>query len=434
MSLLGAMNTAISGLNSQSAAFGNISDDIANSQTVGFKGVDTSFLNYITTSTATENAPGAVVALPNYTNTVQGAITQSDDPLALAISGAGFFSVSQPATITSNSTAFDTQDYFTRAGDFQMNSQGYLVNSAGYYLNGWLATSSNTIDKTVIAPIQISQTIDQPVATSNVTLSANLPPGGNTSSTDVSTQIPVTSNVSVYDAEGNSHQLTLSFTSAGADSNNWTVSVTDDSGNTIGTGTLTFGPDGTLSSVTQNGTVQNTTGNAASLTLDTLYASPGTSGTTQTINLNLGNIGSTNGLTQFAGAAYSLNGISQDGVPPGSFSSVTMETSGQVVVNYNNGQSRTVAQVPITTFNSPDALQNQNGAAFTATNGSGDPLAQSAGASGAGQLVTSSVEQSNVDIATQFSNLIVAQQAYSANAKMVTTMSQMMQITIDMKQ
>jgi flagellar hook protein FlgE len=111
-----------------------------------------------------------------------------------------------------------------------------------------------------------------------------------------------------------------------------------------------------------------------------------------------------------------------------------METSGQVVVNYNNGQSRTVAQVPITTFNSPDALQNQNGAAFTATNGSGDPLAQSAGASGAGQLVTSSVEQSNVDIATQFSNLIVAQQAYSANAKMVTTMSQMMQITIDMKQ
>ena len=87
MSLLGALNTAVSGLSSQTASFGNISDNVANSQTVGFKGVDTMFKNYLTTSTATENDPGTVVAAPQYTNAVQGTITQSTNSLALAISG-----------------------------------------------------------------------------------------------------------------------------------------------------------------------------------------------------------------------------------------------------------------------------------------------------------------------------------------------------------
>jgi flagellar hook protein FlgE len=197
---------------------------------------------------------------------------------------------------------------------------------------------------------------------------------------------------------------------------------------------MTFAANGTLASLTQGANTQSTAGSAATLALTTNYAAAGAAGTTQSINLNLGNIGGTDGLTQFAGTSYALRGISQDGVPPGSFSSVTMETSGNVIVNYNNGQSRTIAQVPLVTFNAPDSLQRQNGASFTSTSASGNPLAQEAGTNGAGALVTNSDEQSNVDIATQFSGLIVAQQAYSANAKMVTTMSQMMQTTIDMKQ
>ena len=433
MSLLGAMNTAISGLNSQSAAFGNISDNIANSQTVGFKGVDTNFIDYITTSTATQNAPVAVVARPEYTNTVQGTVTQSTNPLALAIAGGGFFSVSQATSGAGAPATFDTRQYFTRAGDFQMNSGGYLVNSAGDYLNGWLAAPNGTLNKTNITPIRVSQTIDQPVATSNVTLSANLPPGGYTSATDTTTQIPVASNVSVYDAQGQAHQLTLSFTSAGVNSNAWNLAIADESGSTVGTGALTFGPDGTLTSLTQGGTTQSTAGVAVNLALSTAYAFPGAAGATQTINLNLGNIGATDGLTQFAGNSYALRGINQDGVPPGSFSSVTTDTSGSIIVNYDNGQSRTIARVPVVTFNAPDALQRQNGASFTPTLNSGNPLAQEASSNGAGALVTSSDEQSNVDIASQFSHLIVAQQAYSANAKMVTTMSDLMQTTIDMK-
>ena len=90
MSLLGAMNTAISGLTAQSAAFGNISDNVANSQTTGYKEVETSFVDYLTTSTTAVNDPGAVVAQPDYLNNIQGTITQVTNPLALAIAGPGF--------------------------------------------------------------------------------------------------------------------------------------------------------------------------------------------------------------------------------------------------------------------------------------------------------------------------------------------------------
>ena len=103
-------------------------------------------------------------------------------------------------------------------------------------------------------------------------------------------------------------------------------------------------------------------------------------------------------------------------------------------VNYDNGQTRTIAQVPLITFNNPNGLQRQNGQSFTATLDSGTPLAEAASTNGAGNLVTGSVEGSNVDIATEFSKLIVAQQAYTASAKMVTTAQAMLQTTINMKQ
>ncbi len=313
------------------------------------------------------------------------------------------------------------QPYFTRAGDFQLDKNGYLVNSEGDYLNGWSINAAGQVDQTSLQPIQVNQAAAAPVATSTLDLSANLPPSAGTT--------PTTSTVTIYDAQGQSHQLTFTFTSSGT--NDWTLGVTDDSGNTIGTAALTFAPDGTLASVTQGGTSTSTAGAPATLNLNTVY--PVNGGGTQQVQLSLGAIGQTTGLTQFAGSDYSVRGITQNGVPPGSFSGITTTTSGAIVANYDNGQSRTIAQVPIITFASPDSLQRQNGAAFTATLASGDPLAQDAGTNGAGSIVTSSVEASNVDISSEFSKLIVAQRAYSANAKIVTTADDMLQDTIDMK-
>ena len=121
-------------------------------------------------------------------------------------------------------------------------------------------------------------------------------------------------------------------------------------------------------------------------------------------------------------------------MPQGSFSNVSIDDSGNVVVNYTNGESKTVAQVPVTTFNAPDALQSQNGQAYTATAASGTPLTNATGSNGAGSLVVGSTEDSNVDIATEFTKLITAQEAYSANAKVVTTADQLATTTINMKQ
>jgi flagellar hook protein FlgE len=433
MSLFGALNTSVSGLSAQSSAFGNISDNVANSQTVGFKAVDTSFIDYLTTSTAQQNEPGAVITRPAYTNNVQGTITQSNDPLAMAIAGQGFFAVSEQNGTVPGSTdpTFSPQTYYTRAGDFQMDKSGYLVNSAGEYLQGWNVDPTTGIaNQSQLAPIQVTQTQFNPVATSAVSLSANLP-------TTVAAGTPVSSQVDVYDSLGNSHTVTLNWTQSAA--NDWTVSLTspDATPATIGSAEVQFGTNGvaagtigSFGTVSGGVTAAGFSANApANLTLNTNFGSGA-----QTITLNMGNFGQANGVTQFAGNTYSLRNITQNGVPPGSFTGITMTTAGDVVANYNNGQSQTVAQVPVITFAAPDALQRQNGQAFTATTDSGNAIAQSANTNGAGGLVTGSVEGSNVDIATEFSKLIVAQQAYGANAKMLTTAQQLLQTTIDMKQ
>ncbi|HET7883007.1 MAG TPA: flagellar hook protein FlgE [Acetobacteraceae bacterium] len=446
MSLFGAMNTAISGLNAQSNAFGNISDNVANAQTVGYKRVDTSFIDFLTTSTASVNDPGSVVAKPQYVNNVQGTVTQSDNPLSLAIAGQGFFAVSHKIGETNNVPTFSTQKYYTRAGDFQMDKNVFLVNSADEALNGWpVDTVTGAVNQNTMQPIQVTQTVYNPVATTQVTLSANLPA---TPSVDT-TQTPITSDIDVYDALGTVHKVTLSWTQLANGS--WTVNVSVPNANSAqpatdcGTAQITFGdptatppvPEGTVDDVEQApapaAQLVNVSGPYQQNQPAYLQFSADFGSGAQTIQLNLGNYGGSDGVTQYAGTDYTLRGLTQNGVPPGSFASVTMQANGNIVVNYDNGQSRVIYKVPLITFNDPDQLQRQDGQSFTATLDSGTPLAEAASTNGAGNLVVESVEGSNVDIATEFSKLIVAQRAYTANTKMVTTADDMLQQTIDMK-
>jgi flagellar hook protein FlgE len=439
MSIFGAMNSAISGLTSQSDAFGNISENVANSQTVGYKRVDTSFIDFLTTSTATENQPGAVAARPDYVNDVQGAITSTDSPLNLAIAGHGFFAVSQTTGQVGGIPTFNPQQFYSRAGDFSLNSQGYLVNSSGQYLNGWPANPvTGVVNQNALAPIQVNQTALNPVATQNVTLSANLPatPAAGTGTL----ASPISSDITVYDSLGTAHTVTLGWSQNAAD--DWTVTITAPDAQTpaVGTADVQFGPTLTGNAVPAGTIGQITGGNPvtaagyAAGTPASVQMSMNFGEGPQAVTLDLGTYGSSNGVTQYAGTAYDLQGISQDGVPPGSFSGVTTQANGNVVVNYNNGQTRTIAQVPLVTFNAPNSLQGQNGQSFTSTTSSGTPLADAVNTNGAGSLVVSSVEGSNVDIATEFSQLIIAQQAYSANAKVVTTANDLLQATINMKQ
>lgn len=427
MSLFGAMSTAISGLNAQSAAFTNISDNTANSQTVGYKGVDTNFVDYLTTSSVTQNQSGSVVTRPDYLNELQGTVQQSTDPLAMAIDGQGFFAVSeQNGSTATGAPQFQAQQYYTRAGDFQQDKNGYLVNSAGEYLNGWAVDpTTGVLNTSTLAPIQVTQTQFQPVATSTVSLLANVPATPSATSN-------LTSTVQIYDATGTAHELDTTWAQTSA--NNWTLTLSSPDNQpaaTIGTVNVTFNANGTLASLagaTGNVAVSGTATSAA------ITLTPTFSGTAQPIALNLGTYGSSNGVTQFAGTDYDLHSITQDGSPPGSFTGISISATGLVSANYDNGQSVTLAEVPVMTFQDADALQRQNGQAFTGTAGSGVAISQTQGQNGAGSLVVGSVEGSNVDIATQLSNLIVAQQAYGANAKVIATANQMLQTTLDIKQ
>lgn len=425
MSIFGAMNTAVSGLTAQSDAFTNISDDVANSQTVGYKGITTTFADYLTSSTPTENQSGAVEASPEYQNDVQGTITTSSDPLALAISGNGYFNVSE--TSGAGGSTFSPTQYYTREGDFSLNNEGYLVNASGEYLDGYnIDQATGQIQNGNLQPIQVDTTAQPAVATSSVSYSASLP--------DSTSGGAATSQVSLYDNAGNTHTMTLDWSQSATASNTWTVGISE-GGTSLGTATATFNTDGTLASLAGGGgsvnptTAQSTTGSAADLTL-----TPTIDGSTQNITLNLGTIGSSSGIGVGSSSDYALNGITANGSPVGTYTGVTMESSGNVVASYSNGDTRTVAQIPISTFAAPDALQRQNGQAFTATSASGAASLSSANTNGAGQLVTGSVESSNVDIATDLTSLITAQQAYGANAKVVTTANQMMQTTLEMTQ
>ncbi|MDD2877270.1 MAG: flagellar hook protein FlgE [Acidiphilium sp.] len=437
MSIFGAMDTSVSGMQAQSSAFTNISDNIANSQTTGYKGVDTNFINYLVQSTPTSNGADSVIAHPDYTNTVQGTVTQSADPLALAISGQGYFNVSEPTantSTTSTAQTFQSQQYYTRAGDFSLNKQGYLVNGAGAYLNAWpIDTTTGVVNTSSLAPIQISQSTTPPVATSSVTLSAALPTTPATS--------PVTTQVDVYDALGNMQPLNLSWSQSGT-ADTWNLAVTSPNATTspIATASMTFGPGGTVASAA-SGTLSslststagasasaNTSGGPATLTLPADFGSG-----SQPIALDLGTFAGTAGLTQYAGTSLNLQGATQNGTPPGNFSNLSIDTQGNVTVNYSNGFSQAVAQVPLATFAAPDALQNQSGQLYTASQGSGAATVNAVGSNG-NTLVTGSTESSNVDIATQFTNLITAQQAYTANSKVITTAQQLLQTVVNMVQ
>ena len=232
--------------------------------------------------------------------------------------------------------------------------------------------------------------------------------------------------------------MNLTFTQTGNDS--WTLGVAaPDGGGDLGSVGLRFGaaatpaaPNGTIGSfVGKTGTAAPSAGAAGT---------PATVGFTadfgqgpQAVSLSLGEFGVARGLTQFAGKELSVRNLTQDGVPLGAYAGVAVRENGDVAVNYDNGQSRVVARVPLVAFNDPDKLQRLDGQAFMRTAESGEARVTDSASNGVGKLVAGSVERSNVDIASEFTKLIVAQRAYTANTRVVTTSDEMLQETLNMR-
>jgi flagellar hook protein FlgE len=268
---------------------------------------------------------------------VQGTITQTDNPLGLAIAGQGFFAVSQQSGEVNNIPTFDQQQFYSRAGDFQMDKNGFLVNSAGDYLNGWPVDAAGVVNQNTLAPIQVTQTVYNPVPTTNVTLSANLPATPATGTAVAGT--PISSDIDVYDSLGTMHTVTLNWVKTAQDT--WSVQVNSPDDTTApnrGVADVDFGPT-TSNNPVPSGTV-GALGVDAADPGNGLAVSPYAANTAatvsftanfpagpQTITLNLGTYGQTNGVTQYAGTQYNLRGLTQSGVPPGAFSPAATSSS-----------------------------------------------------------------------------------------------------------
>ena len=763
MSLFSALTVAVGGLAAQSASIGNISNNLANAQTTGYKGVDTNFEALVTESNASVNDPGGVQARPLYQNDLQGNIVAATSSTSLAISGQGFFAV-RPAVVAADGTStFSGTTYYTRQGDFSLNKDGYLVNSSGYYLTGYPVDTNGSVNTSAANPIQLSELLDNPVETTTASYSANLP--SSTTSTLASPFSSAASSINVYDLLGNQHAMSFTWSKQASDSdlaataavqtncltlasksqgtfgngvsitlsagttasttkatlsvagqasevfdniagtgntlwtnmaaainganvaatytipgdmtftavnkgtvgNNISVAFSAGSGGTTtatisnnmgvtetyaniagggtsafwtnlasaisgapsalvtatavggadapgvtsynlaggespsrlvsavagagtaapilatptslagGTGTavdytamatvgtsdmtlsalsngtngnkisMTFatgtGGTGTKATITDGTTTETydnitgagatfwtnltkainnkpsalvianagggsgaptvpstvtlsggqtplpssnvwllnvsvpggngvdaltqapldykatipfifnstTVGTTAAGTIEAINPDTGTGASgaytatttglanvvlplsfkgvgAQNISVNFGTFGSSSsGVTQFADTSVSVSSFDQNGIPRGSFQGLGIDNNGFVTLNYNNGQNRTIAQVPIVQFFAQDQLQNVTGGAFAATLASGNARLSAPGANGAGSIVGTSLESSNVDIAKQFTKLIQAQQIYAANAKTVTTTDSMLQ-------
>ena len=419
MSIINSLNTAVSGLNSQSHAFSDLSNNIANSQTTGYKAATTSFADYVTSNDLAsdgESLSDSVAATTRQHTDNQGMVVSSTNTLALAISGNGFFNVVQPTGSTTSSTAptFSSQQFYTRNGDFSQNNQGYLVNTSGYYLEGYQVGSEGALSST-LSPIKISDSVAfQPTKSTTVSLSAAI---GSTSGAEGTN----TSTATAYDSKGNAQEVSLNWNQSSTDPLVWTVSNSADSSNSA---TVRFNSDGSLASV--NGASQST-GSAATFSY---------TGLPQDMTVNLGTIGSTSGVSLATdGSNYSTNPtMTTDSVTSGTFTGLSMQSDGSVMATFDNGLSQLLAKIPLSTFADPNGLSAQNGQAYTATASSGAPTVNAVNTNGAGTLSTSSTESSTTDLTSDLTKLIVAQQAYGANTKIVTTANQLLQTTLAMIQ
>ncbi|CAN5262522.1 flagellar hook protein FlgE [soil metagenome] len=413
MSLSGALSSAISALSAQSANIAMISDNIANSSTVGYKTTTASFQSLVTSSaSASTYSSGGVTTLSSSNISTQGLLTTTTSATDMGIQGNGFFPVT--TSLTGGATEY------TRNGSFSIDSSGYLTSSGGAYLLGWRTDADGNVvgnaSSDTLVPINTSIAATSGSATTTTKVAANLP-------ADAATGDTFTSSMSVYDSLGTANSLQVTWTKT--DTNTWSASfanptLSSDTSTATGTASgsiaITFNSDGTLASTTPSPATIAITGwtNGAA---------------DSTITMNLGTVGGTDGLTQYSSGAttpaVSLTSIESDGLAFGKLSSVAVGDNGNVNATYSNGKTIAIYKIPVATFTAQDQLQADSGGLYKATAASGNAVLQASGTNGAGTIYGGELEASTTDTNTEFSSMISAQQAYSAASQVITAVNKM---------
>lgn len=399
------LSVQLTGLQASQTDLDTIGNNIANVNTDGFKSSTPNFADIYGTSLlsseAADNNPGQGVQTTSVSQLfTQGSISQTGDPLDVAINGNGFFQVQLP----SGGVAY------SRDGAFQLNADGYLENSNGALVMGYAApaSGSSATSTGALGPIQVTQSNISPVATSSLTLNANLPSSDqpiNTTTTPFSVSNSSSYNESttttVYDSLGVSRTLTTYFTEVSGSGSpdqwqtHWQLSNSDGSMVASGTGaTLSFNSSGALTSGSGTISVASLPNGAAPLSINQLFT------------------GST-----LSDLSFGVNSLANNGVAGGQYSGLEIASNGAVVAQYTNGESKTMGTIALANFTNPQGLTATSNNDWLASVSSGQAVTNSPGTAGVGTLESGSIEGSNVDLSTQLVNLIVAQQAYQANVQ-----------------
>lgn len=413
MSIGGAMFAGVAGLAAQSQALGMISDNIANVNTVGYKGLNASFSTLVTApSTVSNHTPGGVRAQPIQSVDTQGILQTTASSTDIAISGNGLFVVNEAAT-----PGPGDQYLYTRAGSFRTDSSGNLVNDAGYYLQGWPLSSTGALpaNPTVLSSVQtvnVANLAGIAVPTANIDLRLNLPATAINGQTQNVT-------VQVIDSLGTAHDLQIDFVyNTGVPQ--WDITVQNPTLSSTGAASGTVAAAARSISFNGNGTPNVITFPPIGITWTATTANP------STIAANVGTSGLTDGITQFSGP-FVVTFIDQDGLSFGSFTDVVIDEDGIISALFDNGRTLPIYQLPLARFPSPNGLLAQDGNAYVETLTSGNVLLQQANTGGAGQVASAALENSNVDLAEEFTNMIITQRAFSANTRVITTADEMLE-------
>jgi len=350
----------------------------------------------------------------------QGSVTATGVPTDVAIQGNGFFVVQRGGVIS-----------YTRAGNFAVDKDNFLVTADGQQVLGYSAINGVVNTGQALAPLQLGAgTISPPTTTTAVQIQTNLNAAATLGGTDGTYSTPMT----IYDSLGASHTLTFTFTKTGANTWDYSLSIPASDLNPINgvpqtgvlsTGTLTFDGNGVLiGPVDGNGNLKNITGIQATSLAD--------GASDMTFDWNLLN-GTTPVITQVA-APSSTSSTQQNGSSSGTLTNFSIGADGTVTGSFSNGKTAALGQLALASFANVLGLQRTGDTNYTETLASGQAVLGTAGTGGRGTLAGGSLELSNVDISTELANLIVAQRAFEANAKAVTTFDQITQDTINLKQ
>jgi flagellar hook protein FlgE len=459
--ILSALNKSVGGLAAQSFALENIAGNIANSQTTAFKRLDTSFQDMVQTSSTqvAYQTAGNVQANSRATNGVQGGITTASSSTSMAVKGDGYFVAQARTGVVDNRSILSGNNIYTRTGDFELDREGYLVNGAGHYLMGYeLDRATGNPIGSLASPIKVSNAILPAEITTEIAYKLNLPTHPVTQNSDPADPAselwtvpagydqgdPLLGSddaaflensisgraVTTYDENGSPVNVQFRWAKvtptgatpapAAGTNSSWQLFYLSDSAATAtdpmwtSVGRYDFNGAGDLLGVATSPTAYDTSPTAIALNDVTVNGV-----VVGDVNLrhDLG------GVTQQddpSGATY-VGTLSQDGIPPGNFIDVSIADGGRVVANYTNGKTVGLYDIPLVSFNADSQLTRLDGGAFAETVGSGGPIY---GATG--EIVGSSVEGSNVDIGEEFSKLIVTQQAFTANSRVITTADEML--------